>query len=462
LNVVGVVRDTFVDAALHQSLRDRLERDGSYANVGFQLRTRDHRIITVRENARVVRDENGGVLYYEGTLTDVTERIRVENQLRESQKMDALGRLADGIARDFRGIGDGMMTRLKQALEVLPDDSPARPLLDTVAKSMHSAETLTRQILDFSHTARRRGTHGESGPAFDLNALIVDMRPELCRLMSPETCLELSLCEDPTPVLADPGHVRQVVVSSLIQACGFGAGSTRVSIATSIDPTTIDLTKVDPTKVDLHSPATVSLSVRSTVRAGSVRPNEDIPHIRPWVGMATSQAILAQYGGTITAAIQLPSSESGAVVRYSLCLPLAAGARPAPPAMDAASAATILLVEEDPLIRELGRDMLERQGFHVLTAVNTAEAERIGSGPQTVDVLITDSTPDAGQSAALVHCLRETRPKLRVLYIAGYSDGSADSIPVPSRSAILSKPFSGDSLGRKIRQLLDQSPPVGT
>ena len=102
LNVPGVVRDTFVDTDLHQSLRDRLERDGSYAAVEFQLRTRDRRIITVRENARVVRDENGHVLYYEGSLTDITERLRFERQLRQAQKMEALGRLAGGIARDFR------------------------------------------------------------------------------------------------------------------------------------------------------------------------------------------------------------------------------------------------------------------------------------------------------------------------------------------------------------------------
>ena len=76
LSVPGVVRETFVDPDLHLSLRDRLERDGSYANVEFQLRTRDHRIITVRENGRVVRDENGDVLYYEGILTDITGRIK--------------------------------------------------------------------------------------------------------------------------------------------------------------------------------------------------------------------------------------------------------------------------------------------------------------------------------------------------------------------------------------------------
>jgi two-component system cell cycle sensor histidine kinase/response regulator CckA len=252
LNVVGVVRDTFVDAGLHQNLRDRLERDGSYANIEFQLRRRDQRVITVRENARVVRDENGDVLYYEGTLTDVTERIRVDNQLRQSQKMEALGRLAGGIARDFRGIGAGILTGLKQAQELLPENSPARPLLNGVAKKMESAAALTRQILDFSHNARQRDNQVEGGAAFDLNALIVGMGPVLCRLVSPETCLELSLCEDPTQVLADVEHIRQVVVSFVIQARGPRGGSNKMTIATTIDP---------------HGPAAVSLSVRSSANA---------------------------------------------------------------------------------------------------------------------------------------------------------------------------------------------------
>ncbi len=436
LNVVGVVRDTFVDAGLHQSLRDRLERDGSYANIEFQLRRRDQRIITVRENARVVRDENGDFLYYEGTLTDVTERIKVENQLRQSQKMEALGRLAGGIARDFRGIGAGILSGLKRTLDALPEDSPARPLLDDVARRMDSAEALTRQILDFSHNARRRENHDESGAAFDLNALIVGMGPVLCRLVSPETCLELSLCEDPTQVLADADHIRQVVVSIVIQARGPVAGSNKITLTTTIAKTVAKT-------MHAHGPATVTLSVRSNARAAEVL---------PW---ATSQAILAQYGGTMTATVDPPSSESGGGVSYALCLPLAAGARLAASAADAAFVATVLLVEEDPLIRELGRDMLERQGFRVLPAINAAEAERIGSSAQTVDVLVIDWTSNAANGAALVDLLREKHPELRVLYTAGYSDESPASVPASAGSAVLQKPFSADSLGRKIRRLLE-------
>jgi two-component system cell cycle sensor histidine kinase/response regulator CckA len=439
LSVPGVVRDTFVDPDLHLDLRDRLERNGSYANVEFQLRTRDHRIITVRENARVVRDENGDVLYYEGTLTDITEQIKFEKQLRQAQNMEALGRLAGGIARDFRGIGTGMANGLQQALEELPPDHPARPPLDSVARSMHSSAALTQQILDFS---QRQSSHGDN-VLIDVNDFVRRLEPDLIRLAN---SLEFSLTEMATPVMVDPGHLKQAITSFIIRAREFGAGASAIVLFTSIEATG---------PVETAGPF-VSLSVRCLAADTGSQETE----LRPWVGMATTQAILAQYGGMMSAVVEPDSvepcsAESGSAVRYSLYLPLANDASAAHH-VSADPLGTVLLVEEEPLIRELSRDMLERQGFRVLTAGNASEAERIARDQDTFDVLITAWTTSGLAGTALVQLLRNMRPGLRVLFVAGYSDGSADSIAPPDGSAILQKPFSGDSLGRKIRLLLDE------
>jgi len=452
LNVVGVVRDTFVDADLHQRLRDRLERDSSYANVEFQLRTRDQRVITVRENARVVRDDAGNVLYYEGTLTDVTEKLRFEKQRREAQKMEALGRLAGGIARDFRGIGTGMLTGVRQALDLLPKDSPARPRLDGVLRSMHSAAALTRQILDFSQRkAGRDEHHDETAAAIDLNALVVHLESTWRGLVNPETPFLVSLCDKPARVLADPGHIEQILNSFVIHARQFGEGVESLELTTSIDDAGPGAATAAPF---------VSLSVRSRSALAAAR----MPEPRPWLGMATSQAILAQYGGVMTAVVEPRTPEFGPGVRYSLYLPLASATHLAPTANDARLAAfsgpvsgTVLLVEEEPLIRELSRDMLERQGFRVLTAGSAEEAEGIAHGRRDFDVLIIAWETDGGRGAGLVQLLREIRPGLRVLFITGYADGSPDRIPAPEGSAFLPKPFSGEALGRKVRQLLDRS-----
>lgn len=117
LNVPGVVKGTFVDPELHLTLRDRLERAGSYANVEFQLRTRDNRVITVSENARVVREENGDILYFEGTLTDITEKHSLRDQ---------------------------MVAGLREAIGSLPPESPALPALASVSRALESADKLTR------------------------------------------------------------------------------------------------------------------------------------------------------------------------------------------------------------------------------------------------------------------------------------------------------------------------------
>ncbi len=424
LSVPGVVRDTFVDPDLHLSLRDKLERDGSYANVEFQLRTLDHRIITVRENARVVRDENGDILYYEGTLTDITGQIRFENQLRQAQNMEALGRLAGGIARDFRGIGTGMANGLQQALELLPVGHPARPHLDSVARSMHSSSALTQQILDFS---QRQSNHADDA-LIDVNDFV--------RRLQPETSLEFSLMEKAMPVVVDPGHLKQAISSFLIHARESGPRAKNILLSTSIEA---------------KGPAeTVGPCVCLSVRCYATDDCSQNVELHPWIGMATTQAILAQYGGMMTAAV-----EPGSGVRYSLYLPLA-GDEAASHHVSADPLATVLLVEEEPLIRELSRDMLERQGFRVLTAGNASEAERVARDQHTFDVLITAWATSGPAGTALVQLLRSVRPRLRVLFVAGYSDSSVDSIAAPDRSAILQKPFSGDSLGRKIRLLLDE------
>ena len=395
LNVAGMVRDTFVDRNLHQSLRDRLERDSSYANVEFQLRTRDHRIITVRENARVVRDENGGVLYYEGSLTDITDKVRSVNRHgREPRDETAAGSQTGGIAP----------ARLRRALDILPPDSPARPLLDAVAGSLNCTA------------------------AIDLNALIADMEPTLRGLGMPGSSLGLALCESPTPVLANAGQLERIVSGFVIHAREFHPEIMKIDIATVIEAS----------GPEGGAGPVVCLSVLGHGANNGCACGEEA---RPWMDTATTQAMVALYGGVMTAVAE-PQG-----IRCCLRLPLASRA------FSGTGAATILLVEEEPLIRELSRDLLERQGFQVLVATDAAEAERMAIGGETFDVLMTETDGESGN--ALVQKLRDMRPGLRVLFVTG-SDGFPESLPAPTGSAVVRKPFSGDSLGRQVRLLLDR------
>jgi PAS domain S-box-containing protein len=465
LDVPGVVRDTFIDPELHKQLRERLERDGSYANVEFPLRTRDLRSITVRENARVVRDERGDVLYYEGTLTDITEQIKLEKQLRQAQKAEAMGRLAGGIAQDFRAIGMGAMKELQQALDGLPADSPARHRLQSVAQSLEGAAGLTRQILEFSRNQAR------DHEITDINGVVRGLDPFIRVDAATEIALEFSLCPEPAPVRADSGHLSHILSHWAIPAAGRESAGRKIEVSTSIEASgpegnagpfvciTVCAAKGNTGKgVWNLSPSAGGREVGherpdpASARTSADGADPDGTHVlapdTAPVGTGTAQAILAQYGGAVT------SSNSGGVFRCSLFLPLAFGVD-----RSILSAGTpshsVLLVEEEPLVRELSRDMLERQGFRVLTAGNAAEARRIANGPAKIDVLIIDWTAGGRHHAELVRLLRELRPELRVLFVAGYADSSLDSVRAPDGTAILQKPFSGESLARRVRQLLE-------
>ena len=285
---------------------------------------------------------------------------------------------------------------------------------------MQNGAALTRQILEFSQRQMGDARIGHVA-AMDLNGVLAGLEPDLRRLISPETSLRLSLCADSTPVLADPGHIRQIVTSFVIHAREFGGGASIIEVATTVEPdgpAAINTPSLEPAPGNsvrelLRSAVPfVSLSVRGEAEQGAAaQPGEHPTHetesallpgnARPWIGMATSQAILAQYGGMMTAVIDTPTADSGKGVRYSLYLPLAPGAKTGRAvASPAQPVATVLLVEEEPLIRELSREMLERQGFEVLTAGTVDEAKRLAATGEHFDVLITPAPARTHQSAS--------------------------------------------------------------
>ena len=150
INDVNIADDLYVDPHTRQRLLERLEREGGFQNAEYELRRRDGKIITVLENARVVRDENGVVIYYEGTLTDITLRKEMEQQLRSAQEVEALGRVAGGFAHDFHNALTSVTGFAQLALSDLAPLHPARSNTERVLKAADSAMALTRQLLSFS------------------------------------------------------------------------------------------------------------------------------------------------------------------------------------------------------------------------------------------------------------------------------------------------------------------------
>lgn len=420
LNVPGVVRDTFIDLDVHRNLRERLERDGSYANVEFQLRTRDGRLITVRENARVVRDESGRVIYYEGTLTDLTDSLRAEKQLRQEQKMEALSALAAGIGQDLGAIGTELSETLAKVSATVPDGGDAPRGLAAISASAASLSNLARGLLNFSQT------RGASPEPYDVNDFLRAIADRLRPLLEPELSLTLSLCNESAPVTVDSAVVEQLIAGSLQQARAEApSGSGKVELATAIEAR-------GPAAGARPSVAIVVPGASGPASTNSIR--------------ATMQAILSQYGGTITTGRD-PAS-------FTLHLPLSgnlAAGKPARPAGVAqpSGSATVLLVEEDPLFRELSRDMLERQGYRVLIAGTAQEAERIARAAEAFDVLMVEDR----QGNELLATLRTLRPATRALFVIAHSEPQDGATSPKAGVATLQKPFSAAALGATIREL---------
>ncbi len=173
LNDVNSAKDLYVDPGVRARLMERLEHEGGFQNAEYELRRRDGRIITVLENARVVRDETGAVLYHEGTLTDITPRKRIEEQLRQAQKVEALGRLAGGIAHDFNNVLTVITGYSQLVLSDLDRDHPARASAEQVHEAAGNAIGLTKRLLSFSR--RQAPVEG----SLDLNIAIERAGPAL-------------------------------------------------------------------------------------------------------------------------------------------------------------------------------------------------------------------------------------------------------------------------------------------
>jgi PAS domain S-box-containing protein len=436
LNEVNIATDLYVDAEVRRQLLRRLEQEGSFQNVEYELRQRGGGIITVQENARVVRDDDGRVLYYEGTLTDVTARNRTEERLRRAQRMEAIGRLAGGIAHDFNNILTVITGYSHLVVDALETSHSARESAEQILRAADGATALTQQLMSFS----RRQTR-DPAPV-DINRVVRLCEADLRDVVGPSVSLRFEISEGASLVLADEGHVEQILLNMVIRAWSANRPAELVIATGPIS--------LDPGYCRLHPGARpghwAALRVACVGSAGVDDACGESAVSAARLGASTTEAIVLQYDGFLLDASTV-EGEGAAVY-----LPLADGVPDTPEL--GLQREVVLLVEDEPLIRELSRDMLERQGFRVLVASGPVEAEQI-SKRNKFDLLITDVTMPEMQGTELARRLRVARPGLKVLYISGYSEQPLDPLELELRGAgLLQKPFSADSLGRKIRHLM--------
>jgi PAS domain S-box-containing protein len=376
-------------------------------------------------------------------VRDVTRQNELELQLRQAQKMEAVGRLAGGIAHDF----NNLLTAIAGYSEFLIaglDDDRLRRHADEIKKAADRAAALTGQLLAFS---RRQVLQPR---VLDLNAAVSDMDMMLRRLIGED--IELVTLLDPSlgAVRADPTQVEQVIVNLAVNARDAMPHGGSVTIETA------NLSSDDGDFVELRMSDT-GIGMTDEERQQLFDPFFTTKEGGTGLGLATVYGIVEQSGGTIEV-----DSAPGLGSSFRILLPRAPEQAESPPAPRAAGAPhtgseMILLVEDETVVRQLVAEILESSGYSVLQAGDGPSAlELLRRHTGHLDLLVTDVVMPGMSGPEVAHAVTSMRPGTQVLYTSGYTDQAIGHHGVLEPDvAFLQKPFSADDLNRKVRGLLD-------
>jgi PAS domain S-box-containing protein len=410
-----------------------LRENGRATADEYRLIARDGRVVNVMNEAMIVHDEDTGApLFLQGVLIDVTARRELEDQLRQSQKMEAIGRLAGGIAHDFNNLLTAIKGYGEFLLADLPADGSSHRDAHEIVAAADRAAALTRQLLAFS----RRQTLAPQ--PLDLNEVVADLEGLLGRLLGEPIELVLELATEVPPVRADRGQLEQVVMNLVVNASDAMPDGGRLTIATAATGRSVELTVADS-----------GIGMEPEVRSHLFEPffTTKAPGEGTGLGLATVYGIVEQSGGTIDV-----ETAPGKGSTFTVRLPVAAEQlRPEEPAPSAPSGGDgrIMLVEDEELVRSLLQEVLERAGYDVLAAADADEATALARSAGEIDLLVTDlGLPGTGGSVLAERLARE-RPGLLVLYTSGYVDAEQREA-----ADVLEKPFTPDDLLRRVGTLL--------
>ena len=386
------------------------------------------------------------------TNRDVSEERLLEVQLRQSQKMEAIGRLAGGVAHDFNNLL-GVILGSAELLADAKDLSQVQRRAAEIQKAGQRAADLTRQLLAFS---RKQMIEPR---VIDLNAKISEITEMLVRLVGEDVEICALLPPGLGKVRADPSQIEQILLNLVVNSRDAMPGGGKITIETQ----NIDL---DEAYAGTHTSVRPGSYVMIAVSdSGQGMDAETIAHIfEPFfttkeqgtgLGLATVYGVVKQSGGYISV-----ESEKGKGTTFRIYLPRVSRAAEkinqiVPSRKNIAENRTVLLVEDEAALRKLTRKTLLDAGFTVLEAKDALEAIEIARQTAThIDLLLTDVIMPGMSGRALAEALSPQRPEMRVIYMSGYSDGViAKHGIVDTELAILRKPFSKDELMRSVEDV---------
>ena len=450
-----VVHPDDLDHVLSTCSRAARQKQG--CSLEFRLVASDCRVVWMRGQITVVSD-NGDVVMLRGFMIDITESKSMEAELQQAQKMEAIGRLAGGVAHDFNNIMSAILGYAQLGLRTVPYGGPLRSYLQEIQSSTELAAGLTRQLLAFS---RRQVIEPR---AVVLNELILNMDKMLRRVIGEDVELVILPGSELGQVKVDPGQMEQVLVNLAVNARDAMPEGGTLIIETSEMSWNEDLADLGP---GMNSGRCVVLTVRDTgvgmtdeVKSHVFEPfySTKEHHEGSGLGMSTCYGIVTQAGGHI--AIESEPS-NGTIVRIYLPR-IGNAARPSqaadefPELTSAAMGETVLLAEDEPSVRTVVAEMLRNAGYTVLEAANGEEALRLAERHDgVIDLLLTDLVMPLMGGKVLAEELRKRSHVTRVVFTSGYSDDQfAHGQELEPGVVFMQKPFTPTTLTRKVREAL--------
>jgi two-component system cell cycle sensor histidine kinase/response regulator CckA len=404
-----------------------------------------------------IRDAGGDVVGASVVARNVSDRKRLEAQLRQAQKMEAIGQLAGGVAHDFNNLLTAILGYANLLAEDLEATDRRRDDVEEIRKAAQRAAGLTNQLLAFS---RKQMVQPK---LVDLNALIIDTSRMMRRLIGEHIQLDTRLSPDLAVVRADPGQIEQIVVNLAVNARDAMPEGGRLSIETAN-------VELDNSYRFQHVAVRPGHYVMVAVSDTGVGMDEETQRrvFEPFfttkergkgtgLGLATVYGIVKQSGGYIWV-----YSEMHKGTTFKVYLPRARGEidteTPARTLAPTAGAETVLIVEDEAAVRFLVRTLLERAGYRVLEAESPPQAEALfEQHADAVDLVVADVVMPGSSGPTLFQRFAARRPGLKVLYMSGYTDEHmAREGRLDTDVAFLQKPFTADGLLRKIRDVLEQ------
>lgn len=438
----------------HVRMRETGQREQEVLRVGDRW---------IRVSVHPIFDEKGDLAGDVHIMSDITEQRQgemrmasLEEEMRQAQKMEAVGRLAGGVAHDFNNLLTVIKGNSQLALLQLEDGSPLKEGMREIEKASDKAANLVRQLLAFS---RRQIMEMR---VIDLNALLGDVAKMLRRMIREDIELAIDLGENLGRVKADPGQIEQVIFNLVVNARDAMPEGGKLTITTA----NMELgegSRADPAGLAPGSYVRLSVTDTGVGMTAEIRSRIFEPFFTTkekgkgtGLGLSTVYGIVKQSGGEIAV-----ESEPGRGTRFDIYLPrvdepLEANEEGVLQEAISVGKETVLVVEDDDNVRNLAVRILNRQGYKVLEAANAGDALLICEQYEgSIDLLLTDVVMPRMSGVDLARRLHPLRPEMKVLYMSGYMDDVVSDHGSWRKEALfITKPFKMEALVQKVREVL--------